>query len=94
MTWIRGRLKSGPYAGPIWGAEIGTAFLCILPGKTPAGAKQYEVLFADLVLGEKPTLKAAQKFAEETLGGYMDRLALGLRRLSGTHDLEARRDAA
>ncbi len=80
LRWRKGKLQSGPYKGPFWAAKLDAAFLMVVPGH-PLG--QYEVWFADMVLGEKPTVQEAQAFAEEVLRGYMDRVAGGLGKLSG-----------
>jgi hypothetical protein len=80
LRWVKGRLASGPYKGQFWAAQLDAAFLMVVPGH-PLG--QYEVWFADMVLGEKPTVREAQAFAEATLRGYMDRMARGLCKLLG-----------
>jgi len=81
LRWVKGSLKSGTYAGPVWGAKLGAAFLMLVPVKL-AGQQQFEVWFADQVLGEKPTLPEAKAFAETVLRGSMDRLGSGLAALS------------
>jgi len=88
LQWRSSRLPEGPFAGPIWGARVGEAFLMIVP--RPATKKHpayYELWFAGIVFDEtqSPTLVAAKTFGEKILRESIDGIVAGLTRLSGAH---------
>jgi hypothetical protein len=75
LRWIKGKLPSGPFAGPVWGAKSAGMFLMIVPRakKDKRGTcgiiTYFELWTAGVVHDETPcaTLAEAKAFAERSL---------------------------
>lgn len=85
LRWMEGLLTSGKFAGPVWGAEHGGAFLMIVPRKgTDTTPAYYELWFAGIVYDEtqSETLPEAQAFGEKVLREGIDGIVAGLAKLT------------
>ena len=88
LQWKAAKLTEGPFAGPVWGARVGEAFLMIVQrAATKKQVAYYELWFADIVFDEtkNATLAEAKAFGERTLRESIDGIVAGLTALSGAH---------
>jgi hypothetical protein len=88
LQWKTSKLTEGPFAGPVWGARVGEAFLMIVQrAATKKQEAYYELWFAGIVFDEtkSATLAEAKAFGERVLRESIDGIAAGLTALSGAH---------
>jgi hypothetical protein len=74
LSWRKGKITTGPFAGTIWGAKLGDAFLMIVPRAATKEAPAYFELWTDGVVHDETrsaTLAEAQDFAGRTLGNIL-----------------------